>query len=339
MLDIFENDAFSVTNLTDAINLLQFKPGRIREMRLFQPSSVNSLSVAIEMKDNALKLVAPSPRGGPGETRGKRNRNLRNLNIPHFEIDDAIMADEVQGVRAFGSETELEQILDKVNERNAEHNDDMDVTEEHARLGAVKGVVTYADGSTLDLFNEFGVTQIPTKALNIANSIDGTLREKCSAISREVAAELGGSPYSGLHAFCGDNFFDDLLKNKEVRETYIGWSEAKILREGYVSPDGKVYSAFEFGGIVWENYRGNDSVGGTFVATDEAHIFPTGVPRLFRTYYGPADYVETVNTRGKRLYAKIYQMKNGKGVHLDVQMNALSICTRPRTLIHASRSA
>ena len=34
----------------------------------------------------------------------------------------------------------------------------MAATEEFSRMGAVKGVVTYADGSELDLFTEFGVT-------------------------------------------------------------------------------------------------------------------------------------------------------------------------------------
>jgi hypothetical protein len=29
------------------------------------------------------------------------------------------------------------------------------------------------------------------------------------------------------------------------------------------------------------------------------------VPGLFRTYYAPADYIETVNTIGQRLYVKL----------------------------------
>ena len=61
------------------------------------------------------------------------------------------------------------------------------------------------------------------------------------------------------------------------------------------------------------------------------------MPGLFRTYYAPADYIETVNTIGRRLYAKQYDMPNGKGVHLDTQMNALNICTRPKVLIQGKQ--
>ena len=65
---------------------------------------------------------------------------------------------------------------------------------------------------------------------------------------------------------------------------------------------------------------------------------PSGVPGLFRTVYAPADYIETVNTPGQRLYGKQWEMQNGKGVNLEFQMNALHYCTRPRVLIPGKRT-
>lgn len=150
---------------------------------------------------------------------------------------------------------------------------------------------------------------------------------------------LGGVSMTGLHAFVGDDFFDDLLTHPEVRETYKGMNEAKILRDGYVGPNrSSAYSfgIFEFGGIVFENYRG--AVGTTsFIGSDECHIFPVGVSGLFQTRYAPADYMETVNTIGKRLYTKQTPWPNDKGTALDVQMNALSYATRPKVLIGGVR--
>ena len=93
--------------------------------------------------------------------------------------------------------------------------------------------------------------------------------------------------------------------------------------------------AFEFGGITWMNYRGGQNVG---IDTDKCHLVPSGVPGLFRTVYAPADYIETVNTPGQRLYGKQWEMQNGKGVNLEFQMNALHYCTRPRVLIPAKRT-
>ena len=50
------------------------------------------------------------------------------------------------------------------------------------------------------------------------------------------------------------------------------------------------------------------------------------------SHFGPADYTETVNTIGLPRYAKQYPMPNGKGINLEVQMNAISLCTRPEVL-------
>lgn len=338
MLDIFRNDAFSVVSLTDAINKPIFKPGRIGQMGLFNETGVATTTVVFEEKDGVLILVAPSPRGAPGQTLAKPKAKSRALVIPHFEINDAVYADEVQGVRAWGTESQLETVQGKIAERMMDHRSSHEVTLEYARVGAAIGLITYADGTTLDLFDFFGVTQEAEIDFDLdnANPADGVLRKKCAAILRTMSANLGGLPLTGIRAICGDSFFDDLLAHKEVRATFLNNPAAQQLRQSYVE-NGQSFGSFDFGGIIFENYRG--SVNGTsFVNTDKCHLFPMGVPRLFRTYFGPADYVETVNTIGKRLYAKQYQMDNDKGINLDTQMNSLNICTRPKALMKGKRT-
>jgi hypothetical protein len=331
MLDIFKSDAFSVTSLTDAINAIPYVPTGLAP--LFQETSVMTLTVAIENKEGVLTLVPPTPRGGPGTTIQKRNRSMLDIRVPHFERNDAVMAEEVQGVRAWGSETVLETVQGYVAQRLAEHSQDFETTAEYHRIGAVKGIVTYADGSTLDLFNLFGVSQETEVDFDLDNATPaaGALRKKCDTVVRLIAANLGGVPYSGVRAEVGDAFWDDLIAHKEVRETYLNQAQAAELRNG------TLYQDFGFGGITWRNYRG--AVGGTsFVNTDKAHLYPTGVPGMFRCVYAPADYMETVNTPGQRLYVKQYEMPNGKGIHLDVQTNALHYATRPKALIKGKRT-
>lgn len=340
MLDVFNSDPFSVLALTDAINKPKFVPGRIGEMGLFSTHSVTTTAIGIEEKNGVLTLVEPTPRGGPGVTVDKSKRTLRYLGVPHFEIDDAVMAEEVQGIRAFGTETDLETVMAKIDERMMVHGQSMQATQEYSRIGAVKGIITYAGGTTLNLFNEFGVVQENEVDFDLdnANPTKGALRKKCAEVTRAIATNLDGVPWTGrARAFCGDTFFDQLLAHGEVRETYTGWSEAKILREGYIETNGKSYGAFEFGNIIFENYRG--AVGGTaFIEATKCHIFPEGVPNLFRTAYAPADYIETVNTAGRPLYMKQFPMPNDKGIRIEVQMNALEYCTRPKVLIKAKNT-
>ncbi len=108
------------------------------------------------------------------------------------------------------------------------------------------------------------------------------------------------------------------------------------MRDSYVGDDRGTYGIFEFGGIVWENYRGAVE-SNSFIETDDVHLFPIGVPGLFKTAYAPADFTETVNTLGQPLYAKQWAFENGKGTHLAAQKNALSYATRPRLLMHGVR--
>src|SRR5690606_35599296 len=127
-----------------------FVPGRAGQIIPWNERGVRTLSIMIEEKDGVLSLVNPTPRGGPGETFAKEKRTARSLTIPHYQVDDAIWADEVQGIRAFGSETELQTVQGLVNERAAGHvQQRLDPTLEFQRIGAVKGVILNADGSTL----------------------------------------------------------------------------------------------------------------------------------------------------------------------------------------------
>lgn len=338
MLDIFNNNAFGVTSLTDAVNDMQYQSTRIQDMGLFRASRITTTSISIERIGNTLQLVKPTPRGGPGETRDKPKRSMKSFSVPHFQRDWNVYADEVQGVREMGSENAVRTVQSVVADRMGENLDDFSLTEEHARLGAVMGVVTYADGDTLNLFSEFGVAQEAEINFDLANKADGDLRKACVGVIRKMRKNLGAVGFTHIHAFVGDDFFDALLKNPEVRATYEGWSEAKILRESYIGKNRGENPIFEFGGIVFENY-GSVEEGGVGVDTAKCHLFPMGVANLFRTYYAPADYIETVNTRGRRLYSKQWRMQNDKGINGEMQSNALQLCTRPKVLMKGKMAA
>lgn len=341
MTDIFAADGFSVATLTDSINAVPFVPGRAGALIDWDERGVPTTTIQIEEREGALQLLNPTPRGGAGSTSTEAAARIRSLVIPHYEHNDFLLADSVQNVRAFGTTSALEMITDRVNRRLQEAVQwKLDPTLELQRVGAIKGVITNADGSVLyNLFNEFGISQVPEIDFDLDNAApaSGALRKACAQAVRKVTDQLGGVVVGGVHALCGDAFFDDLLAHPEVVESYRGSSMASVLREGYVTPAGTVYGVFEFGGIVWENYRGRNGTT-PFIAADKCHIFPIGVPGLWRTVYAPADWEETVNTEGLPRYARQYAMANGKGRHLDVQMNALSYCTRPGALLQGKRT-
>jgi len=326
MLDIFNNDAFSVIRLTDAINKVPHIPGRAGQVIDWQEQGIDTTSVLIEEVSGELRLLNPVPRGGVGETTEKSKRKARSLIVPHYQHDDAIMADEVQGVRAFGQESQVETIFNKVNMRMQETvQQRMDPTLEYQRVGALKGIILNGDGSTLyNLFTEFNVSAPSDVSFALGNA-NTDVRGKCTQVVRAIANALGGIPYRGIYAFCGDDFWDALIKHPKVEETFK-------YQEGFRLREGVAWQTLDFGGITFENYRG--SIGNTpFIASGTAQFFPIGVPGLWRTLYAPADYIETVNTIGLPRYAKQIRMKNDKGIELEQQMNPLNYCTRPNVLV------
>lgn len=330
VLDVFSSDAFSLLSLTDAINKVPFIPGRAGQLIDWNAQGVPTTSIMLEEIEGTLKLIDPTGRGGPGVSVAKEKRTARILAVPHYQIDDAIYAEEVQNVREFGQEQSVRTVQNMVNTRNQQHaNWLMDPTIEYQRIGAIKGIILNGGGSTLfDLFDEFDVTQEAEVDMNLGAAATGAVRTACAGIKRLVSKNLGGQLVPSVYGFCSDSFWDALIADPEVRATYLNQQEAAQLRGN------SAWEILDFGGIRWENYRGE--VGGTaFIAADKAHIFPIGVPGLWRTIYSPADYNETVNTIGLPRYAKQFPMPNDKGINMELQTNSLSYNTKPKTLIKA----
>jgi len=338
-LDVFKADGFSMLELTAAVNKQDYLPLRLQQLGLFEPKPISTTTIAIEERGGTLALVPTSPRGAPGTTKGEDRRKVHNIAVPHLALQDRIVADEVEGKRAFGSQTELMQVQDLVNYRALKLRHDIELTLENFRLGAIRGEILDSDGATsiLDLFTALGVSQISEVDFDLDNAdpADGALREVCTGVVRNVLKELKGLGAGNirLRALCSDTFWDDLIAHSEVRATYLQTQAAAELRGGVA------YGEFSFGGITFENYRGTDDGTTVGVATDKCHIFPENVPGLFQMAFAPADYAETVNTPGLPFYAKqAPDPQWNKYVDLEVQSNPIAICTVPRVLIQGKRT-
>ncbi|WP_332846378.1 major capsid protein [Pseudomonas lactucae] len=322
---IFEDDAFSVSSLTAAINEQQYLPGRISSLGLFREEGISTLTVQIEKDGDTLALVPAGERGTSGLVVGATKRMLIPFNTVHLPERFTIKADEIQGIRAFGSLTELQAVQDVVNKRLGKARRQLDATHEFQRMGALNGTVLDADGKTvlLDIYDRFGVERqkLPMELGNPATEI----RVKCGEALDMQEEALGSVTTTGSRAFCGKNFWNKLLVHKSVKETYLNTMQAASLR-------GDARESFEFGGIVWERYRGKIA-GVAFVHDDKALLVPEGVPDLYISSFAPADYMETVNTQGIPYYSKIEPLPFNKGVAGEAQSNPLHLCTRPRAQI------
>src|SRR5262245_5889576 len=120
-LDVFSSDAFSMHSLTATFNKIPYQPMLLGKRRLFQEAGVRTTSIDVESMDGRLSLIQTSPRGGAAaDALGANKRKLRSFKCYHLERNAAIYADEIQNIRAFGSETEMQQLEALVAERLGE---------------------------------------------------------------------------------------------------------------------------------------------------------------------------------------------------------------------------
>jgi len=329
MLDIFQNDAFSVTSLTAAMQDQAYVPGRLGQLGVFNSEGVSTTTFAVEMEGQTLGLVPAGERGASGTVYNADKRKMLPISTIHLPQRATILADEIQGVRAFGSETEVQAIQSVVNKRLARMRRDLDATIEYQRVGAVKGSVVDADGSTvlLDVFNAFNVSQT-TIAMALTTGTT-KVKLKCLDILDAIESALDGISFSEVRVLCGKEFWKSFITHSAITDAYDRWMDGQYLRQNPLA-------AFEFGDIQWERYRGQ--VGGTsFIADDDAYVVVGGVPDLYITRFAPADYLETVNTNGLPYYAKQEPLPFNKGIDMEGQSNAISLCTRPKAAIKLAR--
>lgn len=330
-MDIFNNDAFSTFELTEALDKVPFKPQWLGQMNIFDPRPVRTETIAVEKREKVLNIVQTTPRGAPLPQATKRNRDIRDFRTSRVAEGDRINASEVQNIRAFGSESELEQVQEEVMRRAIDVRDNIEVTHEHMRLGAVMGVVIDADGSIIyDWFDEWGISQ-PSE-INFELNKDGTdVRGKCAQVVRAMSRASKGAftPQTSVVSLASDGFYDKLVSHPHVRETFLNWSAAADLREG------SAFSEFTFGGIRWVNYRGMDD-GDLSVPEGRARFFPVGARGVFQWGMSPGESFDWVNTPGRPIYSMLVPDRD-RNMYVDIEDYSypLYLCSRPEVLLRA----
>ena len=334
-MDIFEGDAFTIIELTRALENIPYKPAILSGAGLFGSRGVRARTVMIESRDGTLSLIPFSERGSAYESQIPERREMRAFVCRQFKKQDVLWASEIQSIRDFGSETAVQQVQAEVARKLGRLRNDAEATFEFHLFNGIQGVVKDPkDGATvIDYHAEFGITPAAEVDFDLDNTspASGALRKRCQALIESVEDTLGGlaAGQVQIRAECGSAFFADLVAHKEVRETYLNTAAAADLR-------GRVGEEVSFGGITFRRYRGGLGFG---VPTDKAYFYPEGVEGLFEIYYAPADTFETVNTVGLPLYARMIPDRDrDEWVRLEIESNPLPICTRPQVLRSARRT-
>lgn len=329
-MDVFKNNAFSMTALTGTVEKIDYVPQMLGQLGIFDPMPVRTRDLWIDRREGALALIGVSALGSPPEELLKDSRDAVALRSVRLAKGQTIYAHEIEGIRAYGSETEFDQVQAEYLRRMARVQTDLDLTHEYHRLGALQGLLLDADGTTViyDYFAEFGFTRPAVIDFDLDNAATN-VRQKCVDLKRDMVRNSRGTimTTTAIHALCGDQFYDDLVDHPTIKATYLNWAAATDLRTN------TAFESFTFGGVTWHNYRGTDNNSTIAIPTNEAKFFPVGAREVFKKAMAPAEFGPFINTPGRDMYAlNILDRDRQAWSRGEIYSYPLYLCQQPQVL-------
>lgn len=336
-IDVFNQDAFSMLEMTAALNKADHKPSWLGGMGIFEPYPIRTTTFDVEKIDDKLSLVATSPRGAPIKERTDERADIRNFRTFRIALSSTLYADEIQQIREFGTETEVKAAAKELLKKQAKLRNDIELTWERMRLGAIQGKVLDANGVTVlqDWYALWGIAEpaVIDYALGTDSTATRAIRKISQNVVRSMQRSSKGSWVPGqtrVIGLCDDNFYDKLVNNPEVVSTFANWEAAASLRQG------KIWDLFDYGEILWMNYRGTDDNSTVAVSSDNSgkvKFFPWKANEVFQHVMAPGEGFDMVNTPGQMWYTwNVIDRDTNAWVRNYVASYMSFICLRPEML-------
>lgn len=336
-IDVFNQDPFTVMESTGALNKIPHLPNFLESLNIFTPKPIKTEMVSVEKKDGVLSIIQTSERGAPLAVRGNEKPDVRYFKTRRIAKADKLTASEIQGIRAFGTDSELKNAQDEVMAKSIVLRNEVNLTKERMRLGAIQGLVLDANGDTIIDWAAAWDTALPTEIdfdLDNASPASGALAKKCTQVLRGMEKAAKGAWVGSSYAIslCGDTFFDQLLAHPEYREIKL----ANPATAGELAV-AKGWREVFFGGIRWVNYRGTDDGTTVAIGATKAKFFPMDTPGVFEVALSPLESLETANTPGLDIYLLVVPDPTIRNMYVDIEVYSypLFMCKYPEMLYSA----
>lgn len=316
-------DYFTREELVRTLSQSPFQPGRLGELGLFEaiPLATTDFAIEVETKD-AGKVLTAIPRGAPRQIENLDKRSVKTFQTASYGDEGAVMADEVLKARGLGPagmkaviEDRRQRVVNKIRRT-------IDRTHESLRMQCLLNPAT----------TEFGAA---ASGVVIAVQTDTTkLRQEIfNKLMLPIEAALDGLSFDGIRVLCSDGYWADLIEAKSIKETYLQTAAAAELR-------GTLPMSFQFGGVIWERYRGTSDIN---IPDNEARAIPIGAPETFFMGMAPNDTVESVGqgALGQPYYMGSKELKDSqgtKGWEISGQSHVKMVCGRPACIIPIAKA-
>lgn len=345
---------FPYTNveLTQEVNRIPNTYGLLNALNLAPSEPKATRMVRIDFRNGVLVVLAAQEPGGPSQVTGDGTESGVILTIPHFPHLEKIGVDDLEGllevVNGQITEKSLQaETVRKLGNIRRHHS----ITREYLRLGMLRGLIKDGAGKTLyDLYDVFGITK---KVIDFELGTAATnLMDKCEEVRDHIMVSVQGETVGNVEAIVDSKFFSKLVAHPNAEKFWLQAQNSGlhtlIERQRLAGNWGRV---FEFGEIVWREYKGGlpvkDGSGGSTlaknVADNSGHAYPSGTQSMFRTFEGPVHHIDRVNQapdagNNEFVFISTKILDHGEGVELKSQSNVLAVSKQPECVVQLTSS-
>jgi len=330
---------FKVSDWTEELLVVPNMYGKIQQMGLFDVEGVATHTVSFEEINQSLGLIGDRPRGERNNVSKDYTRKIRSYAIPHFPLDDAISPRDIQGKAAYGgSGAGVPEVLDQVRARKLERIRRMHAqTLEVARVKTLTTGDIYAPNGTVagNFYTDFGVTR------KVVDFVLGTNTTEVPLKNGEVIAHIQDNLFTGdvvtnVVGLASPQFFDKYITQAGVKAAYSQYqSSQEPLRESLRFGIDRV---FTHAGVTLLEYRGFAPDGTQFIPSGDCYFMPMGTMDVFKTYFGPAERFDTVNTIGVEAYMFEFMNQTNTEIQLQSETNFINMIRRPQVVVRGHTS-
>ncbi|WP_062111126.1 major capsid protein [Aureimonas sp. AU40] len=331
--DVFNQNAWGVVELQEeVVERTEFRPNLLGSLGLFEPIYSRSRTIAIASRKGTLSLIPTSEMGAPPEELIPEGSDVRPFNTSRLAKGSTIYASELASTVALPFDVQTKEVSAEVADRTRQILEDLELTWEHMRFGAIQGKVLDAGGGEIiDWFAFWGISR-PTVVNFELDKPETDVRKKCRDIKRQMQTAAQGvwTPSTRVGALVGDEFFDLLVNHPQIKETKLGTEKAPLLE------DVEGYSSIEIEGITFINYRGTDDKSKIAIGSTEARFFPIGARGAFKVGFSPAnEFKPFLNQRAREYYGLLLADPSGRDAwdRVEIYSYPLFVATRPEMLI------
>lgn len=329
-------------DITPTVEVVGNTWGLMNALGLFEHEMKSQKLVQINTVEDVDTLLTDRNWDERKNTMKRGERKYTTVAIPHFPVQDAVLPNDLDGNTdidaLFAGRIDMPLTLQSVmSKKLLAMRKAAALSLEYARMQLIKDGSVYAPNGTVvtNFYTEFGVTR-QTINLDLASTTVNPLGKVGGVFAQVQDSVLSGDVVTDIVALCSPEFFEALITNAFVTESYQYFNQAQgpqILNQRLATraPLDARYRVFDYGGITFIEVRGG--VGGVrYVEAGKAYVFPRGTDS-FRTFFAPANKFASINQTAQEVYAFTYANEKDDIIELETETNFLNALVRPQIVM------